>query len=296
MTAGLGPDGEQIEVHVRGTARVVVEGYQGEPYLRIDRRGSFENTKSPAVASNRTRIPGSAPRGGGDTVRWVRLSADPQVRWHDHRAHWMGGSTPLRVERAPGRSHVIRQWRIPVTIDGRSAAITGRLIWDPPPTAWHWLGLAAALFALVICGSGIAARPVLLAATTTIAIAEALHVWGAWPFSTASALGRVLENLPSLTAIGVNAFMAWRLTSRTVWRVAPLLVVAGLFGVVAGGLSDLSVLSHSWIPSRLDPRVARTLVATNLGLGAAIAFVGLRRLRAPSSPTSDPATGLEPRS
>ena len=289
VTARLGPDGEQVELRVRGDERVIVEGYHGEPYLRIDRRGVFENTASPAVRLNRSRIPSGPPsRRTVAAVHWVRVSSAPVARWHDHRAHWMGGATPSAITRAPERAHVIERWRIPLAVDGTPSAIFGRVVWNPPPTAWHWLGLAAALLALVVVGVRVAPKPVLLVATLTIAVGETLHLWGSWPFSTASTLGRVAENLPSFAAIAVATFTVFWLTRRSIWNAAPLLVVAGLFGAVAGGLSDLAVLSHSWIPSRLDPGLARTLVAANLGFGTAVALVGLMRLRARSEP--DPAS------
>src|SRR6478736_8996318 len=106
--AALGADGEQIELRVDGGARVTVLGYQGEPYLRVSRAGVFENRESPAVAPNRPRVPtGAAPSGRIGSPRWVRVSAGSTARWHDHRAHWMGGATPAPVRRDPDRPHRI---------------------------------------------------------------------------------------------------------------------------------------------------------------------------------------------
>ena len=65
------------------------------------------------------------------------------------------------------------------------------------------------------------------------------------------------------------------LARRTVFSAAPLLAIAGLFTAVAGGFADLPVLSHAWIPSRLDPTLACTLVA----------IAGIARLRAPRPAT-----------
>src|SRR5690349_1564078 len=191
--ARLGADGEQIELRVDGGARVTVLGYQGEPYLRVSRAGVFENRESPAVALNRTRVPtGAAPRGPIGPARWVRISSGSTARWHDHRAHWMGGATPAAVRRDPDRSHVIGRWRIPIRVDGapgtvtgsvaRASAVAGSIDWSPPPNALLWIGLAVLLAAVVLVGTHRRARPTLLVALAVLAIAESVHLWGSWPF------------------------------------------------------------------------------------------------------------------
>ncbi len=281
VQATAGPDGEQIEVRVGGNARVVVLGYQEEPYLRIDRRGVFENAHSPAVALNRTRIPsGPTTRPSGRGVHWVRVASSPVARWHDHRAHWMGGVTPTVVERAPHRTHLIEQWRIPVRVDGKREAIVGRIVWQPPPNAWVSYLLALGFALAVALAIRLATRPALVATTFLLALAELVHLWGSWPSSSSSTIGRLGGSASSIAAIAMNLFAAVWLSRRSVWSSAPLLVLAGLFAVVAGGLAELPTLSHSWIPSRLDPATVRALVAFALGAGAAVAIFGARRLRA----------------
>jgi hypothetical protein len=210
----------------------------------------------------------------------------------------MGGATPAVVRRDPDRAHVIGTWRIPIRVDGAPGAVTGSaagasavvgsIDWSPPPNALLWLGLAVLLAAVVLAGTRVRARPTLLVALAVLAIAESVHLWGAWPFSTADAGGRVGENLPSIAAVAsaVLAF-AW-LARRTVYSAAPLLVIAGLFTAVAGGFADLPVLSHAWVPSRLDPDVARTLVVVALGVGIGVAIAGAMRLR-PSARPARPA-------
>ena len=268
-------------LRVEGDARVVVLGYQQEPYLRVDRRGVFENTHSPAVALNRTRIPsGPIHRASGHGVHWVRVSSSPVARWHDHRAHWMGGVTPAVVQRAPHRTHLIEQWRIPLRIDGTRDTIRGRIVWQPPPSAWISYLFALVLGLVVALLVRLAARPALVGATFALAVTEIVHLWGSWPFSSSSTIGRIGGSLPSLAAIAVNLFAAIWLLRRSIWSAAPLLVLAGLFALVAGGLAELPVLSHSWIPSRLDPPTLRALVAFALGGGTAVTLFGARRLRA----------------
>jgi hypothetical protein len=285
VTVGLGPDGERVELTTHAGVRVTVLGYRGEPYLRVSRTGVFENRSSPAVALNRSRIPsGPAPDGRIRRPRWVRVSDGPTARWHDHRAHWMGGSTPAVVRADPDHGHVVGRWRIPLRIDGAAAAITGTQRWSPPPAAGLWWGVAAVLALAVLAGIAVAARPVFLLALGLLTVAETLHLWGAWPISTASTLGRLGENVPSIAAVVVSVLAAAWSARRGVDSAAPLLILAGLFAAVAGGFADLPSLSHSWVPSRLDPDVARLLVAVSLGVGTGVAIGGAWRLWSTRAP------------
>ena len=88
------------------------------------------------------------------------------------------------------------------------------------------------------------------------------------------------ENLSSIAAVAATLIALVWLARRTPYSAAPLLVIAGLFTAVAGGFADLPSLSHAWVPSRLDPAVARALVAIALGVGIAVAIAGGVRLRA----------------
>jgi hypothetical protein len=296
VSARLGPDGERIELRVDGPERVTVLGYRGEPYLRVTRTGVFENRASPAVALNRTRVPTGPPaRGPIGPARWVRVSHGSTVRWHDHRAHWMGGATPAAIRGDPGRSHFVEPIRIPLRIGGAAgvivgeavgrAAITGSVQWDPPPAAGLWFLLAAVLALVVVAAARVAARPMLVVALAVLAVSESVHLWASWPFSTASTLGRVGENLPSVAAVAAALLALGWLARRSVYSAAPVLIIAGLFAAVAGGIADLPALSHAWIPTRLDPTFARTLVAVALGIGAGVAIAGALRLRAPRPAT-----------
>jgi hypothetical protein len=300
VRARLGPDGERIELRVTGRARVTVLGYRGEPYLRVSAHGVLENRSSPAVALNRSRVPtGSTASGPLRAPRWVRISSGDTAVWHDHRTHWMGGVTPSAVERAPDRPHVIDRWSVPLRVEGGPGAITGTTVavpaaivgslrWEPPPDALLWWALAVGLGALVLVGVRVAARPTLLGGLVLLAVAESAHLWGAWPFATSNTAGRIGENLPSIAAVASALLALVWLVRRSAYSAAPLLVIAGLFTAVAGGFADLPSLSHAWVPSRLDPGLARTLVAIALGVGVAVAVAGGVRLRRPAEPAAAP--------
>ncbi len=282
ITVGLGPDREQIELHVSGSARVTVLGYRGEPYLRVDGSGAFENRASPAVDLNRTRIPSdTTAKSSRRDPQWHKISDRPVLRWHDHRAHWMGGATPAVVRRAPDQSHIITSWHIPIRVDGRGESINGAIQWTPPPPAWPWWILAGILaVGLFAAARGGIARLVLGAAVTILAGAEAAHIWSSWTFTSGSTASRIGDGLPSLGAVLMSMVALIWLVRRGAWSAAPALILSGLFAFVSGGLADLSTLSHAYVPSRLAPDAARGLVAVALGLGLGTAIAGATRLRA----------------
>ena len=279
----LGPDGEQMELAVTGTAVVTVLGYDHEPYLRISPRGVFENRRSRAVVINRSRIMTSVPvpirRGPPE---WVKVSGTPVARWHDHRVHWMGGSPPPSVTRDPDHAHLVDSWSIPLRVDAASAEIRGELRWEPPPAAWVWWLAAAAAAGAVLLGVRTRWRGTVLVLTLAImGLAETLHAWGSWPFTPGATPDRLAEAIPSLAAIAAcGGALVW-LRVRGWASAAPGILIAGLFVAVSGGLADLPVLSHSWVPSRLDPTAARAVVALGLGLGTATAIFGSLHLRPP---------------
>ncbi len=293
VDARLGSDREQIELGVTGSARVTVLGYDDEPYLRIDRRGVFENRNSRAVVINRSRIMTSVPiRIRRGPPRWVKISNGPIAQWHDHRVHWMGGAHPAVVTRDPSHAHVIDEWSIPLVVDGDAAAITGELRWQPPPTAWVWWTAAAAVGSIVLVGLRTRwQRAVLMVALVTMGVSEALHLWGSWPFTRGGLADHLADAIPTLAAIAACGGAAVWLRVRGAASAAPGILVAGLFVLIGGGLADLPILSHSWIPSRLEPVVARAAVALALGLGTATAIFGALHLRPPPSAT---APGVDP--
>ena len=64
------------------------------------------------------------------------------------------------------------------------------------------------------------------------------------------------------------------------YAAAPLLLCAGLFLGIAGGLADVTTLSHSQLPTTVPDWLTRLSVATVLGLGGAVAVIAALHLRA----------------
>ncbi len=132
---------------------VVIEGYSGEPYARIDADGTVSvNTDSEAYYLNEERdgnvdAPDSADSKG--EPRWEEVSKTGRFEWHDHRMHWMSEEDPEQVEDKSARSEVF-DWKVPLEVDGRPGVIAGTLFWTPTSSSSLPLPAIFAFAALVI--------------------------------------------------------------------------------------------------------------------------------------------------
>ena len=272
-------------------------GYAGEPYLRVGPNGVFENTRSPATYLNRsTTITGSPPKSADAkaTPVWRRVSTGTTARWHDHRAHFMGGDDPPEVVRHPDQRRVVDNWVIPMRVGSTDVAARGQLIYVPPPSPWPWVVVAVLIAALVVGLSRTRAwRTVFVVALALLTLTEAVHVIGLWDASTASFGTKLGESAYSLAGIALGLLgLGW------IWRkgaesAVPLVLVATIFLFVAGGLADVTTLGNSQVPSTFSAGFARLLVTLTLGLGAGLAVAAALRLR-PSSPARPAARRPRP--
>lgn len=277
--------GERLELSNETGKDVVVLGYDDEPYLRVGPRGVFENRRSPATYLNENleltdaRVPDSAdPTAAPD---WQRVSGGATVRWHDHRAHWMGAEDPPAVRRDRGSRHVVQDWTVELRSDGRPIEVTGDIVWVPGPSPWPWLLAAVALAAVLIATSRLRRWRWPVAAGLVIAMAAVIgHVvgeWGATTASFASTLGQSIYSLGGL-ALG-SAALVLLLTRRDPSDATPALLIAGLVLALGSGLADVTALWHSQLPSTQSAATVRLEVAAALGLGLGLAAAGALRLR-----------------
>lgn len=139
-----------LEVEHTGTSEVHVEGYEGEPYLRIGPDGVFENVMSPAGYLNADRYAAvEVPDGvvADAAPRWVRVSDGSRWYWHDHRVHWMAATLPPAVKVDPSQEVEVLAWTVPFSVDGEELQVSGDLRWVPPPPRTPWLAGAAVAMA-----------------------------------------------------------------------------------------------------------------------------------------------------
>ena len=132
---------------------VVVDGYDGEPYVRISPDGAVEvNTRSPAYYLNDDRYAQAPVPASADAEaepEWQLVDRTGQYVWHDHRIHYMSTGTPSQVT-DPDRRTKIFDYRLPIEVGDRDAEIDGTLFWVGEPGGFPvlpFIGLAAVAIA-----------------------------------------------------------------------------------------------------------------------------------------------------
>jgi hypothetical protein len=289
--------GSRVELSYTGTKTIYVLGYVDEQYLRIDKRGVFENRNSPATYINKTRN-GVNPRGDVDPRKkpvWEKISSGHVARWHDHRIHFMGGINPPAVRTQPGERHVIQDdWQVKVT-DGTTTAVAhGSLVWVPGPSPAPMILLALVLLVgLVLLTWRVAPFVPVALATAFLVVVDIVHAY-AIGFANAGGFGikfaqTFASSIVSVPAWAVGIGAVWLLLKRRVDGFFAA-VFCGAIVAVVGGLADFTVLSRSQVPFALAASVARPIVAISFGLGVGIAAasgLAIRRLEPNGPPPKD---------
>jgi hypothetical protein len=147
---------DRLDVRNGSGRELVIEGYEGEPYLRFSADGGvFRNANSPATYLNEDRygavdVPASASKTA--TPRWTRVARGRSYDWHDHRIHWMSTIDPPKVRQAKDKPHHVFDWNVPGSVGGQPLAIRGSLDYKPPPASSFNPILIAPLVALALAG------------------------------------------------------------------------------------------------------------------------------------------------
>ncbi|MGE3589355.1 MAG: hypothetical protein AB7L17_16635 [Ilumatobacteraceae bacterium] len=264
-----------IEVTYTGSGTLTVIGYEDEPYLRISASGVERNIHSTATYLNddryaRVTLPPEADN--SLPPEWERISSGRSASFHDHRTHWMSDVPPSQVDADPHRVTVIfERWEIPLSIDGRAAAIVGDLAWVPPPSRppWVTLGFAiAALTAVVLAmvrrwqrvAIGVAALGTVLFTVDTAGYLGALR--------TSAGQKAWLIGWPLVAAAATVVLIVVRRRAST--TPSAFVALAALVIGAIGGWDRIDVISRSQIQSSLPDWYARTAAVACLTLGATL--------------------------
>jgi hypothetical protein len=239
-----------------GAHRVVVLGYLGEPFLRLEPEGAFVNAASPTAAGAklvRPHPPSSRPL-------WQLHSQRPTVIWHDARVR--------------GLPHGVMHgaWRIPLLADGRRTHLEGTIERVPAPSAWPWLVVGAAFagaLALALRRKSLI-RPVTVWLGVLGTAAALVSAAGFATASTASQGAWIEGANEAVVALAAAVFLV-RGSSNT------RALAGGFLGLLAlaVGLTKLPVFLHGIVLSALPGDLARLAVVIAIAAGAAAATLGL---------------------
>jgi hypothetical protein len=123
---------DSLRLRSDGEHKVLVEGYEHEPYVRIGPDGTVEvNERSPAYYLNEDRFAAADVPAEADPdapPAWREVDRTGQYVWHDHRVHYMSRGTPPQVEDPSERTKVF-DYAVPVRVDGERVRIRGTLLW-----------------------------------------------------------------------------------------------------------------------------------------------------------------------
>ncbi|WP_166263281.1 hypothetical protein [Marinobacter caseinilyticus] len=115
------PQGILVSYH--GDRELVVQGLEGEPFLRFDADGVMVNTGSVTWRASQSAAMKARDNGDG---QWKQVSGSSSYGWMDPR---------LRLDQAPAPSAertAVGAWQIAIALaDEAPTPIAGRLYWQP---------------------------------------------------------------------------------------------------------------------------------------------------------------------
>lgn len=258
---------------------LLVEGYFGEPYLRIDPDGSvWLNTLSPARYINQDRYGTSGVPDFADakaTPDWEQIGDGGAFAWHDHRIHWMSYDLPPTIVGDVAQS--IFPWSLTMWIDGVETEISGELLWFPPvnPFGPLLIGLVALLPLVRFRRRVVTVPAVTGAGFGAFALFVAIAQYGATP-----GFDRALPVTPFIPAIGIAAAIGalWvRSNPLRSWAFALISGVSLLWWAISNG----GALTAPILASALPKSIERLAVGFSLWAGLSIiAVTGFELFRA----------------
>jgi len=130
----------QMELVNHSGKTVIVEGYWGEPYARLESSGAvYLNAMSPSMAPSNDRMGLTRPNGNEDASappHWVQVGDNGEYRWFDRRTQYRKEGMPPAVNNEEQRTR-LWSYLIPIRVGDQAAAIKGALYWTgrkPFPT------------------------------------------------------------------------------------------------------------------------------------------------------------------
>lgn len=275
--------GSRISLTWSGAGTLVVLDPDGTPFLRLTPAGVETNEGSPYAYTTRDRRGLTVVPAGLSGEDWKRTSSSPKVIYHEHRAHWTSTTKP-----AGSGEFRVRDWTVPLTVDGSAAVLGGTLDYVPGPSPLPYVALAlvVALAAAAAVRAGrLGAVPCLV-----VVIADAVRAVGTG-LTAADQPAKAMVSAIGLSGLGwvlLVVAAVGLLRGRT--GAVVLAAVGGALVALSGGLPASGALTASLPLTEWPYAVQRTAIAISLGaglgllLGLVAAFQRLSAQQAAATP------------
>lgn len=277
VTAEIRGGDSFLEITVANGHTVIVDGYEGEPYLRFQPDGTVErNRLSTATYLNDDRrgegvaVPADAQAADADTPpEWEPIADGGSYAWHDHRVHWMQDASP-NVARGEPVGGAYDPWRVPLVVDGAAAEVQGILTYEDTVSPLPYAGvvlLSAGVLGWFGRGKGLRIPAAVLVVASLAAVATGWSEYGSTPDGGGNPLLWTLAAAALAAAVGAVA-----LARRRAGVVLALASVATLSG---WALFRIQALLKPVLPTDLPFALDRTSIALALGVSIATAYLAV---------------------
>lgn len=262
---------------------LIVEGYEGEPYLQfVPGDGVYQNIHSPAVYYNTDRYANAELPAVADHTaapEWEKVAGGDRYAWHDHRAHWMSPVPPSGIFSDPDTAQKVFDWSFIVrgTLDDSEHLfiVRGTLRWVPAVAWWPPVLALAVVFGGIALLAALRTRPqgdrwtglarpvaviiwVVMAGNVVRTIDDIFAV----PTATGERITMALTAAVTIAVIVALTLVAWR---GEVWGFLALLG-AGVATWLLFGNAHSIILSGSQVVTGLPEWVARWVVAASFAV------------------------------
>lgn len=239
---------------------VVVLGYEGEPFVRLNDAGLAVNAASLTAAG--VGLVERPPRAGRAGTVWRFASSRRNVVWHDARIRGL----------PPGVDH--KEWTVPLVVDGRRERLAGQLRRLDGPSAWPWVALGVPFVAFTAILLFSRRAPLIRRAAVTfglLAAAAVVTTSAGFVFDAYVSTGKWVEaaNVVAFASAGTAVVARG---SRGVRGIAG--GALGLLGLSVGFLK-LPVFLHGVVLSVLPATFVRAVVALAIWAGGAATVLGV---------------------
>lgn len=278
-----------LRVEVAEGHTLVVEDYDGNPYLQVLEDGTVqENRQSEATYLNEDRyqridqavLEGLDPEGEPD---WQTIDDDGEHAWHDHRIHWMSPDSPPDAE----AGDVVLSQEIPMRFDGEPVAATVEVTLLAGENVLPWI--AVGLLAVGgLLGAGWRRRSLVFAAggavaASTLAVVAGNGQLAAAPAGTGTSSLVLIVPAIGLVASFVGAVLVWRKAVAG----AGIALLASAASLAGWAILRLSVLWKAVLPTELPENLDRAATAGAVGAAVAVAVLTVRSGAVSPAPLTD---------